>query len=653
MHLFTDYIEPLTSWLRTHPDWALFIAFIISFSESLAIIGSIVPGSVTMTAIGILAGSGVMRVDLTLLFASFGAILGDAASYTLGYVLSEKLTNTWPFNRYPHWLDYGKDFFERHGGKSVLLGRFVGPLRSVIPVIAGMMHMRKLAFMLANISSGFAWSIVYILPGILIGAASIQLSAEQATRLFIFVLLMLILIWLSSRIVRWGIQRSQVFFESMVSKTWALSRNSPRLSPLVQYITPAHERNHEKTAALLILCCLSLICTFMLMYGVTDEFNAPIYFFLQSIRTKAFDTFFTPIMLIISAYPLITFAFCTTLSLISKRDHRTFLYLTSLNATLLWVTYVLNQHLSLFITTDDLLNQPHPTFIHFELAFATANFIFCSLLTQTLQKNKYSYAIQITLRVLLLLNGFAHLYLGDNLFTSILASYSIGLGLCCFHWLFYRRKKINKLSLKLPFVMFSCVVIAVILFNFKTTQRIYRPNTQQYILSNRAWWNQEKPLLPLYTTNRIGRPIGLFNIQYLGSIHRFEQTLKSHGWKKQTDSFLEKLLIQTDKKARKIRGSSFKTELYQSQKPDLIMTYTSKKNEPQWVIRLWESNYHLLHHTQPLWIGSIQPYSYGALDHLISALDTFEINTLPVPPDAFEEIPSPSNSTLLMVREVR
>ena len=89
MQLFADYVQPVTHWLYHHPHWALALTFLISFSESLAIIGSIVPGSVTMTAIGILAGSGVMRIDMTLLAAILGAVAGDSASYFMGYYLNQ------------------------------------------------------------------------------------------------------------------------------------------------------------------------------------------------------------------------------------------------------------------------------------------------------------------------------------------------------------------------------------------------------------------------------------------------------------------------------------------------------------------------------------------------------------------------------------
>ena len=102
MDFFSQYIQPLTSWFYTHPHAALFVTFIISMGESLAIIGTLIPGTVSMTAIGILAGSGIMRIDLTLLAAILGAIAGDGLSYTMGRYFSERLNDMWVFRRYPN-----------------------------------------------------------------------------------------------------------------------------------------------------------------------------------------------------------------------------------------------------------------------------------------------------------------------------------------------------------------------------------------------------------------------------------------------------------------------------------------------------------------------------------------------------------------------
>lgn len=221
MHLFTDYIEPLTAWLNTNPNWAFLITFLVSCSESLAIIGSLIPGSVTMTAIGILAGSGVLNIGWTFFAAVAGAIAGDTISYALGFKFSDQLVNMWPFRRYPHWLSYGKDYFTRHGGKSVLIGRFFGPLRSVIPVIAGMMRMNQWHFLLVNVLSAIGWSILYVVPGIFIGAASYELSAEHARYLFITVLIILALIWIITQTIKSACsKRNRIMLHQQLKQTW-------------------------------------------------------------------------------------------------------------------------------------------------------------------------------------------------------------------------------------------------------------------------------------------------------------------------------------------------------------------------------------------------------------------------------------------------
>ncbi|WBV71841.1 DedA family protein [Legionella pneumophila] len=253
MNLLADYVQPLTYWLQANPHWSLFITFLIALSESLAVIGSIIPGSVTMTAIGILAGSGIMRIDLTLLAATLGAICGDSLSYFLGYFYSDRLIEIWPFRKYPGLLKYGKDFFASHGGKSVLIGRFVGPLRSIIPVIAGIMHMKQWRFLIANIVSAIGWSILYVMPGVLIGAAGHELSAEGATRFFILILVILAVIWLSSLVLKWLFIRLNSFLRSNLHRFWLEIKTSPRLSKVYYAITPVQEENHYNTVGLLLI----------------------------------------------------------------------------------------------------------------------------------------------------------------------------------------------------------------------------------------------------------------------------------------------------------------------------------------------------------------------------------------------------------------
>src|ERR1700724_3063092 len=97
----SDIATPILQWLNTHPELAGLATFLISAAESVAIIGTIVPGSVMMTAIGALVGAGIIPFWSTLVWAILGAIVGDGISYWLGYYFKNSLHDTWPFRQHP------------------------------------------------------------------------------------------------------------------------------------------------------------------------------------------------------------------------------------------------------------------------------------------------------------------------------------------------------------------------------------------------------------------------------------------------------------------------------------------------------------------------------------------------------------------------
>lgn len=155
----------ITNWIIANPTWAGLCVFIISACESLAVIGLFIPGLVAMGIFGALVSAEVMQPLSTLLWAIGGAIVGDSISYFIGYKFKHHLPYYWPFKRYPQWLARGKKFFIHHGTKSIVIGRFVGPVRPFIPVVAGMMFMSPRTFLFANILSAIVWAPIYMAPG--------------------------------------------------------------------------------------------------------------------------------------------------------------------------------------------------------------------------------------------------------------------------------------------------------------------------------------------------------------------------------------------------------------------------------------------------------------------------------------------------------
>lgn len=165
------WLNELSAWLSLHPGWLALALFTTAFIESFAIAGIIVPGVAILFAVAVMAGETGMPLPEALLWTGLGAVAGDTTSFGLGRLLQDRLVTVWPLSRYPGIISTGERFFNRHGGKSVIIGRFVGPVRPVIPLIAGALMMSWHRFLAFNIASAVAWAPVYIFPGFLVGSA--------------------------------------------------------------------------------------------------------------------------------------------------------------------------------------------------------------------------------------------------------------------------------------------------------------------------------------------------------------------------------------------------------------------------------------------------------------------------------------------------
>ena len=99
------------------------------------------------------------------------SVLVDGSSYFIGRYFKRGV-RTWPLIRDNlHWMDTGELFIERHGMKSIVLARFLGPIRPIMPMVAGSLSMPAQRFFAVNALSAIAWAPVYVIPGFALGAA--------------------------------------------------------------------------------------------------------------------------------------------------------------------------------------------------------------------------------------------------------------------------------------------------------------------------------------------------------------------------------------------------------------------------------------------------------------------------------------------------
>ncbi|WP_454913132.1 bifunctional DedA family/phosphatase PAP2 family protein [Stutzerimonas chloritidismutans] len=173
-----QWLENLTQWLAGHPQWLGLALLIVACMECLAVVGLIIPGTVLVFAIAVLAGSGVLSLGETLLLGFIGGLIGDLLSYALGRRYHQGIRSLRGLRDHPEWLMQAEHYFQRYGVASLLVGRFIGPLRPMLPMTAGMLDMPIGRFLLVSLCAAAGWSMAYLLPGWSAGAA-IRLPLEE------------------------------------------------------------------------------------------------------------------------------------------------------------------------------------------------------------------------------------------------------------------------------------------------------------------------------------------------------------------------------------------------------------------------------------------------------------------------------------------
>ncbi len=150
------------SWLG---NW---LFFVLAFIESAPLVGMFIPGATLVTIGGFLSSQGYLHAWDIVFFATLGAILGDFFSYSLGrwggaWIKEKKIINH-------SILLHGEQFFYKYGNKSILWGRFFGPIRAIIPFIAGLLRMKRRPFILWNIISAIGWAMLNVGAGYFSGS---------------------------------------------------------------------------------------------------------------------------------------------------------------------------------------------------------------------------------------------------------------------------------------------------------------------------------------------------------------------------------------------------------------------------------------------------------------------------------------------------
>ncbi len=162
---FESLAHQVIDFVRVHEAWAVPIVFALAFAESLAFVSLFVPATFILVGVGALVGASGIEFWPLWLAAALGAACGDWLSYWFGYTFKSTVAGMWPLSRQPQLIPRGEAFVKRWGVPGVFMGRFFGPARAAVPLVAGIFAMQYWPFQFANFTSAFVWAAVVLAPG--------------------------------------------------------------------------------------------------------------------------------------------------------------------------------------------------------------------------------------------------------------------------------------------------------------------------------------------------------------------------------------------------------------------------------------------------------------------------------------------------------
>ena len=161
--LFLELDTHLDAFVREFGPWIYALLFLIVFAETGFVITPFLPGDSLLFAVGTLAATGIINLPLVLVLLIIAAIGGDAVNYAVGHYVgprvfsAEDRTSFWHRMLNRDHLMKAHDFFERYGGKAIVLGRFVPIVRTFVPFVAGCGSMSYPQFAFYNVAGAFLW----------------------------------------------------------------------------------------------------------------------------------------------------------------------------------------------------------------------------------------------------------------------------------------------------------------------------------------------------------------------------------------------------------------------------------------------------------------------------------------------------------------
>ena len=169
--LFIHLDRHLNTVIQSFGGWTYVLVFIVIFCETGLVVTPLLPGDSLLFALGSFAALGSLEVELLITVLIIAAIAGDTVNYALGKFIGPRIFHGKGrrfFKR--EYLEKTQKFYEKHGGKTIVLARFIPIIRTFAPFVAGISGMAYGRFISYNVSGGISWVVIFVTGGYYFGA---------------------------------------------------------------------------------------------------------------------------------------------------------------------------------------------------------------------------------------------------------------------------------------------------------------------------------------------------------------------------------------------------------------------------------------------------------------------------------------------------
>ena len=614
------WLDSLLAWISAHPVAAGGLIFAIAFCDAVIVLGAVVPALPLLFGLGVLIGLGEISGPYAVACAAVGAFAGDATSYWIGHRWGPTLRGHWPFRKYPQLLDRAEAMFRRNALKSILIARYVGPLRPFVPAIAGMAKMPLPRYASASALAAITWAVLFLGPGWLLGEAYDAVAAV-AGRLTLVLGLLAVALGLAWALVLYSYRWFAAHADALLARALAWSHAHPVLG---RYSVAVFDPRRRESLSLALLAVLLLVIGWLwfaflaVLVGKGEPLavDLAVHGFMQALRNPLADAPMAVLASLGDAQVLVPAALLALGYLTWRKRWM---------AAAHWLA-ALAFGLALTAWLGAMIDIPKPPSVSSGFGFpsiavtmSTITFgFFAVLIARELPGRDRIWPYMISGLVVTLV-GFARLYLGAHWLSDVVGGMLFGLVWLLVLGIAYRRRTVRSLWMKPLALLFYGAFVAAALWHaprsIDATLARFETPLANGSMPLEDWWDRGWTSLPSQRNEFDDERRWPLDVQVAGPLSPLRRHLEANGWRVQEQAGWESALdLLTD---RPLVQHPVLPATLDSRAERLLMLKPGPEPDQMLALRLWPAPVQLQPSGEPLWIGSVQTLQHIRVFDLI------------------------------------